>query len=118
MTLAFYPRGGSAQVVRYLGGALETLGHAVTVCCGSLGPKGSSSHAATFFSGLDVQALDFTEAAAWFERGLKDPSACVRMETCARLGDVDAADLAVWASPASYLPARGRVGSDTAGGSP
>ncbi len=74
MTSAFYPRGGSAQVVRYLGGALETMGHAVTICCGSLGPKGSSSHAATFFAGLDVRALDFTEAATWFEQG-RDPMA-------------------------------------------
>ncbi len=74
MTLAFYPRGGSAQVVRYLGGTLEKLGHAVTVCCGSLGPSGSSSHAATFFAGLDVQALDFSEAATWFEQG-QDPMA-------------------------------------------
>ncbi|MCK5438864.1 MAG: glycosyltransferase, partial [Gemmatimonadetes bacterium] len=74
MTLAFYPRGGSAQVVRYLGGALETVGHAVTVCCGSLGPHGASSHAAAFFAGLDVQALDFTEAARWFEQG-RDPMA-------------------------------------------
>jgi glycosyltransferase involved in cell wall biosynthesis len=72
MTLAFYPRGGSAQVVRYLGEALETRGNAVTVCCGSLGPQGSSSHAATFFGGLNVETLDFTEAAMWFERGL-DP---------------------------------------------
>lgn len=74
MTLAFYPRGGSAQVVRYLGGALEALGHSVTVGCGSLGAQGSSSHAATFFTGLDVQALDFTEAATWFEQG-RDPMA-------------------------------------------
>ena len=74
MTLAFYPRGGSAQVVRYLGGALGALGHTVTVCCGSLGSRGSSSHAATFFAGLDVQALDFTEAATWFEQG-RDPMA-------------------------------------------
>jgi len=72
MTLAFYPRGGSAQVLRYLGGALETMGHTVTVCCGSLGPRGASSHAGTFFAGLDVQALDFTEAATWFEQG-RDP---------------------------------------------
>ena len=69
MTLAFYPRGGSAQVVRYLGGALEKLGHGVTVCCGTLGPAGSSSHAETFFAGLDVEALDFTEAEMWFEQG-------------------------------------------------
>ena len=55
-------------------GALGALGHAVTVCCGSLGPPGSSSHAVTFFAGLDVQALDFTEATAWFEQG-RDPMA-------------------------------------------
>ncbi len=74
MTLAFYPRGGSAQVVRYLGGALGALGNAVTVCCGSLGPVGSSSHAATFFSDLKVEALDFTDAATWFDQG-RDPMA-------------------------------------------
>jgi len=74
MTLAFYPRGGSAQVVRYLGGALETLGTEVTVCSGSLGPRGSSSHAVTFFAGLNVRVLDFTEAATWFEQGW-DPMA-------------------------------------------
>ena len=74
MTLAFYPRGGSAQVVRYLGGALEAAGHEVTVCSGSMGSPGSSSHAATFFAGLDTQALDFTEAATWFDKG-QDPMA-------------------------------------------
>ena len=74
MTLAFYPRGGSAQVVRYLGRALRILGNDVTVCCGSLGPPGVASHAATFFDGLHVQALDFTEAVAWFEDG-RDPMA-------------------------------------------
>ncbi len=72
MTLAFYPRGGSAQVVRYLGEALESRGADVTVCCGSLGLPGSSSHAATFFENLDVETLDFTEAVAWFEEG-RDP---------------------------------------------
>lgn len=72
MTLAFYPRGGSAQVVRYLGGALQTLGNDVTVACGSLGPPGVRSHAGTFFDGLDVQALDFTEAIEWFDGG-RDP---------------------------------------------
>ncbi len=74
MTLAFYPRGGSAQVVRYLAGALEDRGLAMTVCCGSLGPPGSSSNASTFFAGLDVEALDFTEAVSWFEEG-RDPMA-------------------------------------------
>jgi glycosyltransferase involved in cell wall biosynthesis len=74
MTLAFYPRGGSAQVVRYLGEALEARGNTLTVCCGSLGPSGASSHAATFFRGLTVEALDFTEAVTWFEQG-RDPMA-------------------------------------------
>jgi len=72
MTLAFYPRGGSAQVVRYLARALEDRGLTTTVCCGSLGPPGSSSNASTFFAGLDVDALDFTDAVSWFEEG-RDP---------------------------------------------
>ena len=72
MTLAFYPRGGSAQVVRYLGRALQTLGNDVTVACGSLGSPGVRSNAGTFFDGLKVQALDFTEAVAWFDEG-RDP---------------------------------------------
>lgn len=74
MTLAFYPRGGSAQVVRYLAGALVDRGDSVTVCCGSLGPPGSSSNAATFFDRLDVEALDFSEAVEWYEQG-RDPMA-------------------------------------------
>ena len=74
MTLAFYPRGGSAQVVRYLAGALVDLGDSVTVCCGSLGPPESSSNASNFFGRLDVEALDFTEAVEWYEQG-RDPMA-------------------------------------------
>lgn len=79
MTLAFYPRGGSAQVVRYLAGALEDGGVSVTVCCGSLGPQGASSNAASFFGGLDVHALDFSEAVSWYERGLDPMAAPVPM---------------------------------------
>ncbi|MDH3731108.1 MAG: glycosyltransferase family 4 protein [Acidimicrobiia bacterium] len=74
MTLAFYPRGGSAQVARYLGRALGGHGVDVTLCCGSLGFPGSNSHAQTFFAGLDVHELDFTDAVARFERG-EDPMA-------------------------------------------
>jgi len=74
MTLAFYPRGGSAQVVRYLGEALLERGDEVTVCCGSLGERGAASHAATFFRALDVEALDFSESVVWFEDG-RDPMA-------------------------------------------
>jgi len=72
MTLAFYPRGGSAQVVRYLGRALQTRGNDVVVACGSLGPPGVRSNADTFFEGLEVHSLDFTEAIEWFDRG-RDP---------------------------------------------
>jgi glycosyltransferase involved in cell wall biosynthesis len=74
MSLAFYPRGGSAQVVRYLAGALAERQHEITVCTGSLGPPGASSHAATFFGDLDTRHLDFTEAFRLFEQG-GDPMA-------------------------------------------
>ncbi len=72
MTLAFYPRGGGAQVARYLARSLGDRGVDVTLCCGSLGCPGASTHAETFFAGLTVRALDFTEAAARHGRG-QDP---------------------------------------------
>lgn len=72
MTLAFAPRGGSAHVARSLAGALGSDTLDVTLCCGSIGPPGSKSHAETFFSGLDVRAIDFSEAADWFSQG-RDP---------------------------------------------
>jgi glycosyltransferase involved in cell wall biosynthesis len=72
MSLAFYPRGGSAQVVRYLTKALDERGNSVTVCSGSLGTPGEGSHAATFFGDIDVRSLDFTESVEWFEQG-RDP---------------------------------------------
>jgi len=36
MAIAFYPRGGSAQVVRYLARALTARGHNVLIVAGSL----------------------------------------------------------------------------------
>lgn len=74
MTLAFYPRGGSAQVARYLAGALEQNGTTVTICSGSLGQPDVETNAETFFDGLGVRAIDFSEAVAGFERG-EDPMA-------------------------------------------
>ncbi|MDH3724856.1 MAG: glycosyltransferase family 4 protein [Thermoleophilia bacterium] len=74
MSLAFYPRGGSAQVVRYLAKALGERGNRVTVCSGSLGAPGDGSHASTFFGNIDLRSLDFTEAAECFEQG-RDPMA-------------------------------------------
>src|SRR3954452_13730691 len=62
MGLMFFPRGGSAQVARYLGRSLPGAGWDVTIACGSLGEPGEESHAETFYRGLDVQSLDLTEA--------------------------------------------------------
>ena len=62
MGLMFFPRGGSAQVVRYLAGSLPDAGWQPTIACGSLGPPGEQSNADTFFAGLDVRALDYTAA--------------------------------------------------------
>jgi glycosyltransferase involved in cell wall biosynthesis len=64
MGLLFFPRGGSAQVARYLARSLPTAGWDVTLACGSLGAPGEPSHAGTFFSGVDVRPLDYTAAAA------------------------------------------------------
>ena len=62
MGLMFFPRGGSAQVVRYLAGSLPDAGWQPTIACGSLGPPGEQSNADTFFAGLDVRAMDYTAA--------------------------------------------------------
>ncbi len=62
MGLIFYPRGGSAQVARYLSRALDGAGWEVSLACGSLGAPGTSTHAATFFDGLMVTAADYDPA--------------------------------------------------------
>lgn len=64
MGLIFFPRGGSAQVARYLGRSLPDAGWDVTIACGSLGEPGEQSHAATFYAGADLRALDYTASAA------------------------------------------------------
>src|SRR4051794_32668491 len=61
MGLMFFPRGGSAQVARYLARSLP--GWDVTIACGSLGSAGDPSHAATFYAGLDVRPLDYSALA-------------------------------------------------------
>jgi D-inositol-3-phosphate glycosyltransferase len=68
MGLLFYPRGGSAQVARYLGEALDRKGWPVRLFTGSLGEPGAAANAATFFAELDVVAADFTPALEAFER--------------------------------------------------
>src|SRR2546423_6961464 len=63
MGLVFFPRGGSAQVARYLARMLPEAGWEVSIASGSLGPPGAESNAASFYAGLDVRSLDYTEAA-------------------------------------------------------
>ena len=63
MALMFFPRGGSSQVARYVARGLPEQGWDVTLVAGSLGPEGEQSNARTFFSGLEVQAVDYSEAA-------------------------------------------------------
>jgi glycosyltransferase involved in cell wall biosynthesis len=52
--LFFFPRGGSAEVVRALAGALPDTGWKVTLAAGSLGRPGEPGHAPSFFAGLDL----------------------------------------------------------------
>jgi glycosyltransferase involved in cell wall biosynthesis len=80
MGLLFYPRGGSAYVVRYLSPALAAAGWSVSLATGSLGPPGEETNAATFFAGLDVHALDYTDAAKRFEAGGDPIAAPVPMQ--------------------------------------
>jgi glycosyltransferase involved in cell wall biosynthesis len=69
---SFFPRGGSAQVVRYLTAALLQSGWSPRIVTGSVGGPGDLSHAATFFAGLPVSAADFTSALDSWRRG-EDP---------------------------------------------
>jgi D-inositol-3-phosphate glycosyltransferase len=70
--LLFFPRGGSAQVIRYLATALETQHVQTQIVAGSLGEPGSGTHAETFFNELDVAPVDYTPAVKAAEQG-KDP---------------------------------------------
>lgn len=62
MGLMFFPRGGSAQVVRSLATVLPGQGWGVTVVSGSLHLPGRPGDAHTFFAGLDLCAVDYTAA--------------------------------------------------------
>jgi hypothetical protein len=70
--VSFFPRGGSAQVVRYLTAALVQAGWTPRIVAGSVGGTGNPGHAATFFAGLPVAAADFTPALDAWLRG-EDP---------------------------------------------
>ena len=68
--LLFFPRGGSAQVTRSLCRSVPATGWQARIVAGSLGRAGEQTHARTFFSALDVAAVDYSDAAA-----LDDPLA-------------------------------------------
>lgn len=69
MGLVFFPRGGSAQVARYLSTALVDAGWPVSLVAGSLGSPGQETHAPTFFAGTRVHHLDYSDAARAFATG-------------------------------------------------
>jgi glycosyltransferase involved in cell wall biosynthesis len=74
MGFYFFPRGGSAQVVRYLCRALAGTRWTPTLFAGSMGPLADSSNARHFFSNIDCRSLDYTAAfEAWRAGG--DPMA-------------------------------------------
>lgn len=72
MTLIFYPRGGSAQVARYLSRALMDLGHDVHLLTGSLHDGDPQHDAEVFYAGIPLTAVDYTAAWQGFQRG-EDP---------------------------------------------
>ena len=72
MSLVFYPRGGSAQVARYLSRALIELGHEVLLVTGTLRDGDPQHDAGVFFGDLPLTSVDYTDAWLGFERG-EDP---------------------------------------------
>jgi glycosyltransferase involved in cell wall biosynthesis len=60
MALFFFPRGGSAHAARQLAAGLPDAGWEAAVVAGSLGGPGAPTHAATFYAGLDVTAVDYS----------------------------------------------------------
>ena len=68
MALYFYPRGGSAQVVRYLAVRIAKS-FSTRLYTGSLGEAGDLTHAGTFFAGMDAITLDYTAADVEWRNG-------------------------------------------------
>ncbi|MFI9772474.1 glycosyltransferase family 4 protein [Streptomyces sp. NPDC052415] len=68
----FWPRGGSAQVIRYLLHELNHRGFTTRLHAGSLGNPGDPSHGPSFYKGLDLRPYDHNDAMAAFTRG-EDP---------------------------------------------
>jgi glycosyltransferase involved in cell wall biosynthesis len=62
MGLYFFPRGGSAQVARYLCRALRGSRWEPTLFAGSIGTLADTSNAERFFRGIRCEGLDYTPA--------------------------------------------------------
>jgi glycosyltransferase involved in cell wall biosynthesis len=74
MGFYYFPRGGSAQVVRYLSRALVATRWRPTLFAGSLGGPAENSNAQRFFGDIDCHSLDFSAAqSVWCAGG--DPMA-------------------------------------------
>lgn len=65
----FYPRGGSAQVIRYLLRKLNGRGWDTRLMAGTLGPPNAPSNAFAFYRDLNLHAFDYDTAQAAFEVG-------------------------------------------------
>ena len=71
----FYPRGGSAQVVRYLLPMLERrFATSTRLFVGSLGDAAAPSNAHSFYGAIDLYPVDYTDAVNAADHGL-DPMA-------------------------------------------
>src|SRR4029453_17232201 len=98
MGLLFFPRGGSAQVARYLSMALAQTGWSVELVTGSLGDPGEETHAPTFFAGTPLHYLDYSDAVRAFGAGGSAVSAPVPMHPSYE-DRVDAPDVVFSAVP-------------------
>jgi D-inositol-3-phosphate glycosyltransferase len=79
MSLLFYPRGGSSQVVRYLLPALEGSGWQVSLVAGSLGEPGDRTHAQSFFKHPLLTPVDYGPALRAHEQGGDPPGEAMPM---------------------------------------
>lgn len=62
--ILFFPRGGSSLVVKNLTEQTIAAARPARIFCGSLGERGTTSHAATFYGDLPLVVSDYSPAAA------------------------------------------------------
>jgi glycosyltransferase involved in cell wall biosynthesis len=79
MGFYFFPRGGSAQVVRYLSKALQDGPWSPQLFAGSIGTSAAMSNAEGFFAGLRCASLNYSAAWSDWERGADPFSSIIPM---------------------------------------